>query len=155
MKNLLSALVVISLLISGCASVSTVSEGEASTAKEFGPPSEGKAGVYIYRTKYAPGGALKKDVWIDGECIGESAPGVFFYHEVQGDKEHTLSTESEFSPNDLIIYTNGGAQYFVKQYIKMGAFVGGANLEQVDAAKAKEDISHLDMATKGYCSTAR
>lgn len=155
MKIVLSIFVVMSLLMSGCASVSTVSEGETSTAKEFQPPTEGSAGVYIYRTKYAPGGALKKDIWIDGACIGETAPGVFFYHEVHGNKEHTLSTESEFSPNDLIVYTKNGEQYFVKQYIKMGAFVGGANLELMDAAEAKEDILSLKMATKGNCSTAR
>ena len=35
---------------------------------------------------FVAGKALKKDVWIDGKCIGESAPDVFFYTEVEGGK---------------------------------------------------------------------
>jgi hypothetical protein len=33
--------------------------------------------------------ALKKDVWVDGKCIGETALNIFFYEEVAGDKTHT------------------------------------------------------------------
>jgi hypothetical protein len=34
----------------------------------------------------------------------------------------------------------------------MGVFVGGANLEIVDAEKGKEDVSKLEMAKTGNCS---
>ncbi|MES9992186.1 MAG: DUF2846 domain-containing protein [Candidatus Thiodiazotropha sp.] len=121
-------------------------------AKAFNKPTEGQAGIYVYRKKSIGGGALKKDVWIDGKCIGETAPGIFFYEEVTGDISHTISTESEFSPNDLVLETISGESYFIKQYIKMGVFVGGANLEQVDEETGKADIMELGMATKGQCS---
>ncbi|MEW8296809.1 MAG: DUF2846 domain-containing protein [Candidatus Thiodiazotropha sp.] len=98
------------------------------------------------------GGSLKKDVWIDGKCIGETAPGVFFYEEVAGDASHTISTESEFSPNELVLATVSGENYFIKQYIKIGVFVGGANLEQVDEETGRKEIMELGMATKGQCS---
>jgi hypothetical protein len=98
------------------------------------------------------GGALKKDIWVDGKCIGESAPYVFFYEEVEGDKSHKVSTESEFSPNDLIVKVKSGMHYFIRQYIKFGVFVGGAGLELVDEEKGKKEVSELDMATKGTCS---
>jgi hypothetical protein len=124
---------------------------ETSIAKKFNPPVEGSSGLYIYRPS-SLGGALKKDIWVDGKCIGESAPYVFFYEEVEGDKSHKVSTESEFSPNDLIVKVKSGMHYFIRQYIKFGVFVGGAGLELVDEEKGKKEVSELDMATKGTCS---
>ena len=94
------------------------------------------------------GTALKKDIWIDNKCLGESAIKVFFYQDVKGNEEHKLSTESEFSPNVLVINTESGKNYFIRQYIKMGAFVGGANLELVDEEEGKKAVSKLDMAKK-------
>lgn len=78
---------------------------------------------------------------------------MFFYHEVKGNKAHTISTESEFSPNNLTITMKGGALYFVEQYIKPGVFVGGANLKQVSSNIGKQEISKLELAKKGSCSS--
>ena len=122
-----------------------------SKAKNFNPPSEGNSGLYIYRNSWV-GKALKKDIWVDGKCIGETAPDVFFYEAVEGDATHKVSTESEFSPNDLIIRAKSGMNYFIRQYIKMGVFVGGADLELVDEETGKEEVSELDLAAKGTCS---
>lgn len=141
----------VSLLFSGCASVPMESPEVANKAKEFNAPTEGKSGLYIYRAG-GPGTALKKDILVNGECVGESAPNVFFYHEVDGDKEHKVSTESEFSPNDLMITTKSGINYFIEQYIKLGVFVGGANLKVVDENTGKAVVSNLGMAKKGNCS---
>jgi hypothetical protein len=138
-------------LFSGCASVPMVSGEKTELAKEFSPPSEGYAGLYIYRSGRF-GGSLKKDVWVDGRCIGETAPNVFFYEEVLGNKEHKVSTESEFSPNNLLLQTKSGMLYFIRQYIKMGVFVGGAGIELVDEAEGKETVRNLKMAKKGMCS---
>ena len=139
------------LLISGCTSVPMVNAEKSNTAKQFTPPPEGKAALYIYRDS-SFGGALKKDVFIDDKCIGETAPNVFFYKEVDGDKEYKLSTESEFSPNDLMLKVKSGMLYFVRQYIKMGVFVGGAGLELIENSKGKEAVKELEMAKKGTCS---
>ncbi len=143
--------VLLSLLLVGCASVPMESSQKTSDAKQFLPPSEGKAGLYIYR--YGTfGAALKKDVWLDGKCVGETARNVFFYEEVDGGVEHKISTESEFSPNDLLLKTENGKHYFIQQYIKFGAFVGGAGLKLVDEKDAKKQIEELSLATKGNCS---
>ncbi len=140
------------LFLSGCASVPTANQNETEKTKQFGAPSDGHAGIYIYRKNSAFGGALKKDVWIDGRCIGETAPGIFFYEEVTGSEDHKISTESEFSPNDLVLTTQTGKNYFVEQYIKMGAFVGGANVQAVDEVEGKTEVAKLEMAAKGNCS---
>ena len=141
----------VSSLFAGCASVPMESEAVSAKAKSFSPPTDGNAGLYIYRSS-GVGTTLKKDIWVDNKCIGESAPNVFFYEEVKGNAEHKISTESEFSPNDLLLNTESGKNYFIKQYIKIGVFVGGANLELVDEKEGKEDVSELEMAKKGTCS---
>ena len=146
-----AALLLSYLAMTGCASVPMETAEKNSTAKKFNPPSEGSSGLYIYRNSFG-GRALKKDVWVDGKCIGETAPDVFFYEEVEGDKFHTISTESEFSPNDLIVKVKSGIHYFIRQYIKVGVLVHGAALELVDEEKGKKEVSELDMATKGTCS---
>ena len=151
MQKKFSAIVIATALISGCASVPMESKEASVQAKKFNPPTEGHSGLYVYRDSFV-GKALKKDIWIDGKCIGESAPDVFFYEEVKGGQQHTISTESEFSPNDLAINTLPGTNYFINQYIKLGVFVGGAGLELVSEEKGKEAIMELELAKQGTCS---
>ena len=151
MLKKIGMLVLFSTLAAGCASVPLETAQINKVAKQFDPPSDGKAGLYIYRNTFY-GGAAHTDVMVDGYCIGSSAPYVFFYEEVEGDKSHKVSTESEFSPNDLIVKVKSGMHYFIRQYIKFGVFVGGAGLELVDEEKGKKEVSELDMATKGTCS---
>lgn len=115
-------------------------------------PTEGQAGLYLYRSSSVIGVSLKKDIWVDGNCIGETARGIFFYEEVKGDEEHDIATESEFSPNILKLRTESGKNYFIQQYIKPGVFVGGANLKVIDEATGKNEIQKLQLAEKGTCS---
>ena len=140
----------VSSILAGCASVPMESEDVSEKAKSFSSPANGNAGLYLYRT-LGMGTALKKDIFVDNKCIGESAPDVFFYEEVKGNEEHKLSTESEFSPNDLILKTEAGKNYFIKQYLKPGVFVGGAALELMEEGEGKKDISESKMAKKGTC----
>ena len=83
----------------------------------------------------------------------ETAPNMFFYEVVNGNEEQNISTESEFSPNDLKFKAEAGKNYFIRQYIKLGVFVGGAGLEQVSDTEGKADISGLNMALQGKCSS--
>ena len=143
-----------SIFVTGCASVKMASKDESAKAKEFSAPSAGKAGVYIYRNSFV-GKALKKDIFIDGECVGESAPDVFFRAEVEGGKVHKIDTESEFSPNTIELMLDSGKNYFIRQFIKMGVLVGGAGLEQVTEEKGKADIAQLNLAKSGTCSSSK
>lgn len=151
MKKAFFAALAVSVF-AGCASVPMESKEAADKLKAFNPPSAGNSGLYVYRSG-SLGTALKKDIWVDDQCVGETARNVFFYHEVKGDQEHKISTESEFSPNSIALNTKSGQNYFVKQYIKMGVFVGGANVEVVEAEEGKKDLSDLGLATKGTCSS--
>ena len=139
------------LVLSGCASVNMVSKEESDKAKQFSAPSAGNSGVYVYRNSFA-GKALKKDIWVDGNCLGESASDVFFYTQVEGGKKHRIETESEFSPNALEVFMETGKNYFVRQFIKLGALVGGADLEQIPEEQGKADVAKLSLAQSGTCS---
>jgi hypothetical protein len=151
MPNRVCCVMLIIALLPGCATVPPESKERAEAVLKFEPPSSDKAGLYVYRSG-SFGGAVKKDIWLNGRCIGESAPNVFFYEQVESDAEHKISTESEFSPNDLVLKAVGGRNYFVRQYIKMGVFVAGAGLELVDEPKGKKDIAKLTLAKSGKCS---
>jgi len=142
------------VLLTGCATVNMAPKEESSKAKQFAQPSGNNAGLYVYRNSFV-GKALKKDIWVDGKCVGESGPDVFFYTEVEGGKTHKIDTESEFSPNALELMAEAGKNYFVRQYIKLGAFVGGAGVEQVSEEQGKRDIAPLELAKGGSCSGAR
>lgn len=142
------------LVLSGCASVDMASQAESQKAKEFGAPSSGNAGLYIYRDSFV-GKALKKDLWVNGDCLGESAPDVFFRTEVAGGKTHKIETESEFSPNKMEMLFESGKNYFIRQFIKFGAFVGGADLELVPEEQGKAAIAKLSMAKGGKCDSSR
>lgn len=142
MLKRLVLIALVSTLFASCASVPMENIKLTTEAQKFNPPSEGNAGLYIYRSG-GIGTALKKDIWVDGNCIGETAPNVFFYVEVEGDKEHKISTESEFSPNHLIVKVKSGMLYFIRQYIKLGVFVGGAGLELVDEGEGKKAVRRV------------
>lgn len=138
----------------GCASVPKADSQLSQQIKQLTSPQEGYASIYVYRSNSIVGSMIKKDIWIDGECLGESSRGVFFHKAVLGNQKHVISTESEFSPNHLEIETQAGKQYFVQQFIKMGALVGGANLKQVDDATGKKAIAEYAFAKDGQCSKA-
>lgn len=138
-------------LMTGCASVNMESKEASDKAKTFATPAEGNAGLYVYRDSFV-GKALKKDIWVDGRCLGESAPDVFFQTEVKGGMEHEISTESEFSPNKLSLMFEAGKNYFIRQYIKIGALVGGADLEVIPEEQGRAAVAKLNLATPGKCS---
>ena len=112
--------------------------------KKFTPPPQEAAGLYIYRNSTF-GGALKKIVFIDGKIIGETAPMTYFYKALKPGI-HELSTESEFSNNNFELDAKGGQNHFVRQYIKFGVFVGGANFELVSEEEGKEGVLECKLA---------
>lgn len=128
----------------GCASVPMAPTADDQLRKQFSAPAEGKSGLYIFRDSVF-GAALTKMVYIDDQVIGATAPNTYFYKEISSG-QHKLSTQSEFGMNDITINANPGTNYFVRQYIKMGVFVGGANLEQVSEEDGKKAVLECNLA---------
>ncbi|QSX41214.1 DUF2846 domain-containing protein [Shewanella cyperi] len=141
--SIIMSLVAVTLL-SGCASVPMASNDEDKAVKEFQKPQDGKAGLYIYRNTFV-GQALKKNVYINGKLVGETANKTFFYKEL-APGAYELATESEFSENNANLKVEPGQLYFVEQKIKMGVFVGGAALEQVDSETGMKNVLQCKLA---------
>lgn len=151
--SMLSALSAV-LMLSACVTSVPMSNAKVfPNAKTFESPTEGKAGLYIYRSGVFSS-ASAKDIWVDGHCLGRSVPNVFFYTEVDGGKEHMVTTASEFSTNSLSLHMEAGKHYFVRQYIKMGFFSGGANMKQVSEVEGKAEVMKLNMAAVRKCRKA-
>ncbi|MCG7600778.1 DUF2846 domain-containing protein [Halomonas sp. McH1-25] len=123
-------MLLLTLGVSGCASVPMGPSEEDLALKQFPAPPENMAGLYVYRDSFM-GQALKKTVALDGKTLGETANGIYFYKVISPGK-HTLATESEFSDNLLSFEADADKNYFVEQYMKMGVFVGGAGLKMID-----------------------
>ena len=140
--RLLTAIALI--ILTGCASVPMANADKNVELKKFNAPPENKAGLYIFRNTFL-GKALKKTVTLDGAIIGETANKVYFYRAVEPGK-HTISTESEFSDNITTFEAISGKNYFAEQFIKMGAFVGGASIRMIDDEVGKKNVLECNLA---------
>ena len=63
---LLSAALGLAILTGCTASVPLHSTDVNNESKQFAPPSEGKAGIYVFRDDEFVGSGLYKDIYIDG-----------------------------------------------------------------------------------------
>jgi len=156
MKNdtLVTALLLIATLaLAGCASVPMAPPEQDAASKTFAAPPADQAGLYVYRSTFV-GQALKKTLYLDGVMIGETANKVFL-HRLISPGEHKLSTESEFSDNDLTFTAEAGKNHFFEQYIKMGVFVGGANLKAVSEEEGKKYVLECREAVGGTGAPAK
>jgi len=140
----LFAVVVAFAVLTGCASVPMDDPQTSAKLKTFPTPPADQAGLYIYRDNFA-GKALKKSVTLDGKLIGETANRVYFYKLVNAGS-HTIGTESEFSDNVINLVAVGGKNYYIRQSIKIGVFVGGASLAVVPEAVGQAHLQKCELA---------
>lgn len=149
---LLSAALGLAILTGCTASVPVHSNAQSEQAKQFAAPSEDKAGLYVYRDAEGFGGFTYRDVYLDGVCLGETAPGVFFYTEIEANKEHTLTSPGQFTPYEVTIYAQPGKTYFVEQRVKWGVFRHPAPIREVEESYGKQKIMQYQQAVAGNCS---
>lgn len=150
-------LILVSVLLSGCGSVPLESQARSDALKSFDVPSNGMAGVFIYRDS-RHGQSQKRSIWINKECVGQTARFIYYYQEVPGDTYHLLETDWQISPTefitkDLTLFARSGELYFIRQNIEIGTFWNRANLEQVSADVGKRAIMRSNLATTGDCTT--
>lgn len=140
---LLAAAICVSL-VAGCATVPLAPLEQDSALKAFPQPAADMAGLYVYRNCLA-GQALKKNVYVDKVLLGETANKTYFYREI-APGQHEVSTESEFGDNAMTFHADAGKNYFVRQYMKMGVFVGGANVELVSEQEGMDEVRECRLA---------
>ena len=140
----------------GCSStVEEHSESFTTVAKQFNAPPAGWAGVYIYRIQEFYGQNKTKDLYIDGQYIGKSANGSFFYRLVKPGI-HKITTESEYGENDATFFFKEGENKFLRQNLKFsltaalidptGMTSSGADVYEVSESEGKQECASLVLA---------
>lgn len=137
-------LLVGAMLMSGCASVPMATKEQDAAAKQFVAPEGDKAGLYVFRNSNF-GAAIKKLITLDGNPLGETAAMTYFYKDIAPGK-HTLKTQAEFGENQIEFVAEKGKLVFIRNYIKMGTFVGSANVEQVSEEEGKSGVLECSRA---------
>lgn len=132
-------------VLAGCASIPMDSPDTDAKSKAFPTPPADQAGLYIYRDSYI-GQGLKMKVKIDGKVIGETLNHVYFYRLI-APGQHVIATESEFSDNTLDLIAVSGQNYYIRQSMKIGIFLGGANLKLMQESIAQDHLQKSSLAT--------
>ncbi len=134
MTKLLAAAALAIMCASACASGPAFSEFQATmpTLK----PADGR--LWFYRTS-ALGAAVQPDVKLNGETVGKSVAGGFFYVDRSpGQYKASASTEAE---RDLSLTLGAGEQKYIRMEPQMGLFVGTMKLVPVDTAVGQKEIA--------------
>jgi hypothetical protein len=123
-------------LLTGCASVPEASSELDQAAKSFAAPKD-KAGVYIYRNE-TYGAAVRLDVYLDGNHLGETASKTYFYTEVQPGI-HTVMGKAE-NESSVRFQAVAGRLYYIWQEIKMGLLQPRNELKLVDETAGRAGV---------------
>ncbi len=132
----------ISLVLSGCATVPMGDAKQDAALKTFQAPAN-KAGIYVYRNE-SMGAAIKMDVIIDGQNIGESAANTYFYREVSPGK-HTIMSKAE-NTDTVEVDVKPGSLTFIWQEVKMGFMFARTKLHLVGEEEGKKGVSETKLA---------
>lgn len=127
------ALIAVSAL-SGCATAGT----KFTLAEKDFPRQDPKlARIYFYRTDWM-GRALKPDIHLNDQVIGESVSGTSFFKDVPPG-QYTVETHTEASNEVQLLLVAGDVRY-VRIDINMGFFVGHPKPKLVPASTAESEI---------------
>ncbi len=141
MKQLFVAAVIAVNLV-GCASVNMGSPQQDAAAKTFKAPAD-KAAIYVYRNE-SMGGAVKMDVAIDGQPVGQTAAKTYLYKEVAPGK-HTVESKAE-NTDKVEVDAKPGMLYFIWQEVKMGALYARTKLHLVSEDDGKKGVNETKLA---------
>ncbi len=136
-KISLIGLLLASALLTGCASVPKASPERDAQAKTFAVAA-GKSNIYVYRNE-SMGGAVKMDVALDGQPVGQTAAQTYFMLEVAPGK-HTITSKAENEVMQEVI-AQAGKNYFIWQEVKMGVMYARNQLHLVDEAAGKVGVA--------------
>lgn len=143
MKNLMSiALVAAAIALGGCASVPMGDPQKDAALKTF-KVAPGKAGIYVYRNE-SMGAAIKMDVAINGQPLGQTAAKTYLYKEVPPGK-YTITSTAE-NTDTLSIDAKAGTLSFIWQEVKMGFMVARSKLQLVSETEGRKGVLETSLA---------
>ena len=101
----------------------------------------GTGRIYFYRDSSIVGAAVQPEIRLNGEVVGRSIPGGFFYVDrAPGTHEVTTATEVE---RGLSFTLEAGETRYVKTSVSMGVLVGRVTPELVEPEQAAGELAGL------------
>jgi len=134
--RILSAAIIV-LLLAACATGPKYAEVRGAI-----PPLAADQGrIYFYRSANMFGSGIQPVVMLNGEKVGDSVPGGFFFIDRKpGNYEVLLSTEVE---RKLTFTLVSGQEQYVRMSVTLGVIVYRVFPELVDAATGMSEIKDL------------
>lgn len=132
----------VTMTLVGCASVPMGDAKKDAELKSF-TPKPGVAGLYIYRNE-SFGAAIRMDVEIDGQPIGQTAAKTYFYKEVAPGR-HTVTSKSE-NTDSIEVETVAGKLYYIWQEVKLGLLFARTKLSLVGEEEGRNGVLESQLA---------
>ena len=142
-RRLLScAAIVAAAFLAGCAATGPKF---SEVAKSIAPVPQDAGRIYFFRANSMMGAAVQPDIRLDGQVVGESKPGGFFYVDRPAG-EHVASTQTE-AEKTLTFTLAAGETKYLRTSPTFGLLVGRVAIEAEDPAKARAEIETLSLTT--------
>lgn len=143
MKKLIAiALAAAALVLSGCASVPMGDPQKDAALKTFKIAPD-KAGIYVYRNE-SMGAAIKMDVAINGQPMGQTAAKTYLYKEVTPGK-YTITSKAE-NTDALDVDAKPGTLTFIWQEVKMGFMMARSKLQLMSETEGRKGVMETSLA---------
>ncbi len=128
--------------IAGCASVPMGDPARDQALKAFESKPD-LAGIYVYRNEII-GGAVRMDVSVDGQALGQTASKTYLYTEVPPGK-HTVTSKAE-NTHSIEIDTVAGKLYYIWQEVKMGILYARTKLHLMSEEEGRKGVMETKLA---------
>jgi len=135
----LFAVVVAGAFLAGCASGPKFSE----ISNSIGPIPAAEGRIYFFRSSSMMGAAIQPDIRLNGQVVGTSKPGGFFYVDrPAGSYTAATSTETE---KRVAFTLDAGETKYLRTSPSFGLLVGHIVVEIEDPQKARAEIETLSL----------
>ena len=138
-RIVLAALVLAGIFLAGCASGPKFSEVSSSILPI--PAAEGR--IYFFRSSSMMGAAIQPDIRLNGQVVGPSKPGGFFYVDRPAGT-YIASTRTEVEKSTTFALATGETKY-LRTTPTFGLLVGHIAVEVEDPQKAMAEIQTLSL----------
>ena len=140
------------LLLGGCAA-SGPKHADISGAIDPVDPDMGR--IYFYRDSFL-GFAIQPEIRLNGDVVGKSTPGGFFFVDRRPGK-YVVSSATEVE-NSIEFRLEAGQTRYVRTYMSLGVLVGRIQIHLVDPVQAVAnlgDLSYTGDSSLTYKRTGR
>jgi len=151
MLNMLKSVSIVSvvLLLAACASGPKYDDMKSSIPQL----ASDQGRIYFYRSSSSMGAAMQPGILLNGEKVGSSKPGGFFYVDRPAGKYEASCTTEATNKVDFVLAA--GEERYVKTHVEMGFLVGHVKPELIAPDQGSLDIQSLSYAPNKETSAAK